>query len=160
MHQSTCNIPIYPFRLTTTIRFSKSNSIYRNYSSVLYFPISISNQLKYISNFLYQSRFHFGISNQNIWKYEFQNITMHTNKYATKYRAPPRQGKGHAPKQLDIYIYVHLPLWSRLHRRCTSHAWKHTPPISPILLVVRVTRIFSHTLNHFISQSGKNLFTT
>ena len=108
MHQSTCNIPIYPLRLITTLRFSKSNSIYRNYSFGFYSRFLISNHLKYISNFLYQSRFHFGISNQIVWKCEFQIITMHTNKYATKYRAPPRQGKGHAPKQLDIYM-------------CTSH---------------------------------------
>ena len=134
MHQSTCNIPIYPFRLITTLRFSKSNSIYRNYSFGFYSRFLISNHLKYISNFLYQSRFHFGISNQIIWKYEFQNITMHTNKYATKYRAPHRQGKGYAPRN-SIYICAPTPHRSRLHRRCTSHTWRAYTALSPILLV-------------------------
>ena len=159
MHQSTCNIPIYPFRLITTLRFSKSNSIYRNYSFGFYSRFLISNHLKYISYFLYQSRFHFGISNQIVWKYEFQNITMHTNKYATKYRAPHRQGKGYAHHN-SIYINVHLPhigvgytddappTQESIHRPLT-----HT-------FSLRVTRFFSHILNHFISRSRENHFTT
>ena len=134
MHQSTCNIPIYPLRLITTLRFSKSNSIYRNYSFGLYSRFLISNHLKYLSNFLYQCRFHFGISNQIVWKYEFQNITMHTNKYATKYRAPHRQGKGSAPRNL-IYKCAPTPHRSRIHRRRTSHTWRAYTSLSPILLV-------------------------
>ena len=134
MHQSTCNIPIYPFRLITTLRFSKSNPIYRNYSFGFYSRFLISNHLKYISNFLYQSRFHFGISNQIIWKCEFQNITMHTNKYATKYRAPHRQGKGYAPRN-SIYKCAPTTHRSRLHRQCTSHTGRAYTALSPILLV-------------------------
>ena len=130
MHQSTCNIPIYPFRLITTLRFSKSNSIYRNYSFGFYSRFLISNHLKYISNF--HSKVDFISGSQTKFFGNFNSKTLQSIQTSMQPNIVLPIGKANGTHLATRYINVHLP---HIGAGYTDDAppthGEHTPPSHP-----------------------------